>query len=203
MILLAVAGLTVALIVLFSTSSGGKKETVKFKEGNTQTAPAENQMSSQTKEFKDPSGFNFSYPDNLTLEKKDAVNSQTYSFLELTSSDDSGKVTIDVSGTEIASLNEALKQNKAPATAQVKTLKLGDMDARQYEAQNQIVTLAIDTGVLFTIKTDLGSQKNFWSSVNDKITSSFVLAPPEAPVDNSSSYSEDDSIIDEGEEIIE
>lgn len=206
--LILISGLIIFTLIFFLVSTN-KKEAPTTIKGDLQLSaisPTPN-ISLKMKEYIDPSGFKFSYPDNLKLEKKTPSKTQTYSLLEISSSSYSGKITFDVTGSNFQSIDEWFKDKKDIKTSGVKKIKLGDVEARQYELNKNIVTIAFDNGVLFTIVANLQDQRVLWNTVNNQIVSSFAFVAPPADSsatpssDSSSSYSDD--LEYEGEEIIE
>lgn len=194
--LAALIMVSASIVILFFTTSGKQESSSISKKIVIVPTSTETMNSLKTKEYIDPSGFKFNYPESLILDKKTITDNKIYSSIEISSSANPGKITIDVSSTDSASL-------KIPNSVKTKKLTLGDLNAQQYENKGQIFTLALDTGVLFMIKTDYDSKKDFWSSVNEKITSSFAFVAPDNQSGTSSSSTSDDSIVDEGEEVIE
>lgn len=196
--LIALIMVSISIVILFfTTSSKQESSSISKKPANIPiSTESANSPSLRTKEYIDPSGFKFSYPGGLILDKKEITNNQIYSSIEISSPENPGKISIDVSSTNASTL-------KIPNSVKTKTLTLGDLNAQQYEDKSQIITLALDTGVLFTIKADYGTKRDFWLSVNEKITSSFAFVAPDNQSSTSSSSVPDDSIVDEGEEVIE
>ncbi|QQG44062.1 MAG: hypothetical protein HYW86_04325 [Candidatus Roizmanbacteria bacterium] len=199
-----IGGIIVAVLVILALSKNSKQKTESSVLKNELTSE-EIAPSAQTKEYIDPAGFKFSYPSDLSVEKKDTDNKDSYSFLSLTSEQYSGTLSLNAVATEAAVLDDLMKNNKELQNNNIKKIKVADLNALQYELGNKIITLALDKGVLFTITSVFPEQKKYWSKAHEKIIQSFAFTPP---ANNSGSTSPgnaaaDDSISYEGEEIIE
>lgn len=192
--------------VLFSTYQSFKKqkihspvlEDIKPKKPTTIISFA------KMKEYKDPSGFKFNYPDNLKLETKKIEDQKIYSLLELTSSKHQGKIEIKVEDNQLTKIDDWFK-NEATKPAEIKKIKLADIEGRQFELNNQILTIALDQGVLFIFTVSHEKDKNFWIDVNNKIIETFDFKPPNNIEENLPVSSEnlEEEVIFEGEEIVE
>lgn len=132
--------------------------------------------SSARKQYTDSSGFTFSYPTDLTLQEKGALDSITYADVTLTASKTKGKTTVTVADTQASSLDVWISaNNKLASPTSLKTVTLGGLDAREVRTNNTIITAAIDQGVLFVIKTLFNSDQPFWPRVHEVIASSFSV----------------------------
>lgn len=139
-------------------------------------------LSKTLKIYTDPSGFSFSYPDNLSLINHEATSSATYADIELTAKGLFG------------SLNLKITDSKAFTPAQTaKETKLGSLKAYELASNNKLVLAAFDQGILFTIESD---KDNLWKEVYQKVKEDFAFSSP--PVTSS-----DDSVTFEGEEVVE
>ena len=67
------------------------------------------------KDYTDPAGFSFSYPDNLSITKNDLENSSVYADLQLASKDVSGSLSLKIADSKYKTLDEWLKLNAAGA----------------------------------------------------------------------------------------
>lgn len=157
------------------------------------------------KEYSDPAGFKFSYPGSVTVSSKNALDSNVYSSLEISSSSNSGKITIEAISSDLLTLKNLISSKTG-----VTDIKLADLDAKQYTEKGNVITLALDKGVLFTITSSSGGNVSFWKEINNKIISSFIFALPETAQVDSDTTSQSDStdstesdISFEGEETIE
>ncbi len=193
-VLVAVAiGFFVYRTVQYDAKSSGKI--------NTSTNSSSQSVSSQAvQEYSDPAGFKFSYPDSASVSPKNTTDDTTYSSLTVTSTSTAGKITIDAVSSDLLTLDDMLASKTG-----VTDLKLADLAAKQYTEKGNLITLALDEGVLFTITTSSGGNVDYWKEVNNKIISSFAFALPEATQvqSDTSSESAESDISFEGEEIIE
>lgn len=151
------------------------------------------------KKYTDEAGFSFSYPEENEISKNEVNDEITYSSLEIINKNETGKTNILVTSSNLTSIDGYFTQEKKS----VKKLKMGEMQAGQFEDKEKIVTVALDQGALFTITVDYENNKSYWQSVNNKIISTFAFSPPEQ-IDSSSqgSSGSPDDVIYEGEEEI-
>lgn len=192
-LVIAVIGFFVYRTVQYDAKSSGKV--------NTSTNSSPQSVSSQAvQEYSDPAGFKFSYPDSASVAPKKTTDDNTYSSLEIASSSTAGKITIDAVSSDLLTLDDMIVSKTG-----VTDVKLADLTAKQYTEKGNLVTLALDEGVLFTITTSSGGNVDYWKEVNNKIISTFTFALPETTQVQSDTPSEsDDSDISfEGEEVIE
>lgn len=163
------------------------------------------QESLKLKEYTDPSGFKFSYTDNVVVNKKSVKDDNTYTLLELKSSLNAGKITLEATGSNLTSLDKWTSKHKT-ASHEAQKLKIADMNAVELSSKTSMITGALDKGVLFMITTEFSDRPDFWKSLYKKIVSSFAFTPPEATsgsFDTSASPPSNDDISFEGEEVIE
>lgn len=148
--------------------------------------------------YSDPSGFTFSYPKELKVTPLSINDNAVYADLEITSSQTQGKITLTAALTQ-KNINALVK-----GKTNIKNIKLADLDAKQYEENGKIITVAIDSGnILFTITAD-AAQKEQWRPAYNTLIATFAFIPPEeqnAPP--SSSDSDDGGVVFEGEETIQ
>lgn len=151
------------------------------------------------KKYIDGAGFSFSYPEELEVGKNDVNDETIYSSLEIVTKKEAGKISLLVTSSNLSAIDGYFAKEKKT----VKKLKVGEMEARQFEDKEKIVTVAFDQGALFTIRVDYQNNKNYWQGVNNKIISTFAFSPPEQ-IDSSSQGSTNgqDDVIYEGEEEI-
>lgn len=147
-------------------------------------------------EHSDPSGFSFSYPDNLSLTKND-VDENTYADLLLSSNEVSGSLALKIADSKFKSLDEWAKLNKGTT----KQVKLGNLDAQEIKTPDRLLLGALDQGILFTIEMPL-IEEDFWMKVYSKILSDFSFVTPDTGVSEGSTTSSED-IIFAGEEVVE
>lgn len=163
-----------------------------------QTNPSETMI-----EYADPSGFTFSYPDNLSLNKSDVEDNSTYADLILSSKDVSGSLSLKIVDSKFKTLDEWAKINKEAAKEGPKEVKLGTLKASEIKTADRLLLGALDQGILFTIEMPL-IEEVFWMKVYNKILTDFSFASPQAAIgtDANTSVSTND-VIFEGEEVVE
>ncbi len=159
-------------------------------------------------EYIDGSGFKIKYPQNFILTPNEIKDEKTFSDLNITSDDIDGNIRILIVESDLKSVDDWFKNNKdIQILGKVKKLKLDNIEARQFQTEKKVITIAQDIGALITISVNYNQDKDIWLKVNDKIISNFVFVAPEADSsNNSSSVSQggsSDGIIFLGEEIIE
>lgn len=153
--------------------------------------------------YEDPSGFQFKYPESITISQNKISDQSIFSSLKLTSKKFPGDILIEVIQTSLKSVDDWLKQEKLSTTsAGIKKITLADLEAVQFEQDETIKTVAIDIGAKLTFTVTYEKDKDYWSKVNNTILKSFEFKLPEATIESTSDSSEGD-IIFEGEEIIE
>jgi len=186
--------------VLFRSSQQISKSLGKVNTSASSSSPSIS--STAIKEYSDPAGFKFSYPGSATVSQKNTTDSNVYSSLEITSSSTSGKITIEAVSSDLLTLKSLISTKTGVAD-----IKFADLYAKQYTEKGNVITLALDQGVLFTITTSSGGNVNFWKEINNKIISSFAFALPDTTQVKSDTTSQTDStesdVSFEGEETIE
>ncbi len=205
LVLIVISALIIAAVVFLSIFKN--KKNVSFLTPVKPTpAPTKKVVSGKLKEYIDPSGFKFSYPEEFLITAKEATDQSTYSHLEITSPKVSGQISIRVADSSLKTIDDWFENNKiSTKTGEVKNIKLADLEARQFKSKDELITIALDEGVLFTITVDPKENKDLWFATNKKIIDTFLfVAPPEEDTNNSIPVDESsDEVIFEGEEIIE
>ncbi len=160
--------------------------------------PKEAVPSETSKEYQDPSGFSFNYPDNLSIVKNDLEDNSTYADLQLTSKDISGSLSIKIVDSRFKNLDDWLKLNQAAATQKPKEVTFGNLKALELKLSDRLLLGALDQGILFTIEMPLLEEK-FWLKVYNKLLEGFTFALPETTAQDTGSS----DVSFEGEEIVE
>jgi len=159
------------------------------------------------KSYTDPAGFKFNYPEDLNVTAKKITDDSVYTDLEIKPKDGTGEATIKAVDSNLAQIDDYFKDKKTSSFfGKITKLKLADIDGRQYQINSQIITVALDQGVLFTITTDLPTEKKaYWQKVNNTLISSFAFVAPQnnTSTDTGSSSGGEDDVIFEGEEVVE
>lgn len=197
----------VGYFAFFAVNKSGKLQSpVSDKSGNNlknSKKESENIVTGKTKEYIDPSGFKFSYPQNLKLAIVDKQDPAYYSSLNLKSQSDKGGITVDITTTKYKTLDEWVKQNKEIASNS-RDLKLADLKAKEITSTGKRMVIAVDLETLITITASYGSEdQKEWQSRMDTIVSTFKFEQPSVQSENSSVESAGDDVVFEGEEMIE
>lgn len=164
----------------------------------TQQTVKEVMPSETITEYSDPSGFIFSYPDNLSINKKDVEDESVYADLQLSSKDVSGSLSLTIKDSKFLTLDK-WAQSVTKSEKDIKEAKLGTLAARQIKLEDRVVLGALDQGILFTVEMPLIEEK-FWSEVYEKVLASFSFVAPPSSSDGSV-FTED--VTFEGEEVVE
>lgn len=187
--------LTLATIGLVIFSSKKKQNNVSPIPEKTSLEKSNSTESSKLKEYKDPSGFQFMYPENLVIKTIDRNDQSIISDLNIGSPGKNGNITIEVSESQIKSYSEWLKKNKeASPSGNVKNIKFADLDAKQFKMDDKVITLAFDVNTQFKITLDPKNNDEFWKKINDNLISSLKFSQPE---------NQNGDVVFEGEETIE
>ena len=150
-------------------------------------------------EYNDPSGFTFSYPDNLSIVKNEVEDDITFADLQLSSKDISGSLSFKITESKLASLDEYLKANKIAQTP--KEISLGKLKAIEVKLGDRLILASLDQGVLFNIEVPL-IEEDFWMKVYKDILTNFSFASPEVVTSQDNSVLTSD-VSFEGEEVVE
>lgn len=199
---------SITALILFVVIIAFKNQ--KLNQSTSQTPISESAITPTTvpkipvKKYFDPSGFEFEYPNQLTMSNVTPLKNSYYADIEGTASGKIEKLSIILESTIVPSLSEFIKSNKQIPSSTTKT-RLADLEAIEYTTKDTFTTIAIDQGALITISTPKKDEK-YWSPIHKIITSSFKFVQPTSSVsntnDSSGSY-DDGGVIFEGEETIE
>lgn len=189
---LALGAIVVAVMIFFNPQKSYLSSPIAKQQ---QPANLPIQPSETLKEYQDPSGFTFSYPDNLSLVKNEVADDVTYADINLTAKGLIGNLALKISDTNFASLDEWIKVNKSASSETPKEVKLGTLKALEMKTKDRLLLGALDQGVLFTIEIPL-EKEGFWMKVLNIILADFSFAPP-------TQGSTTEEVTFEGEEIVE
>ncbi len=138
--------------------------------------------------YTDASGFSFKYKSDYKVTDTTPDDNDTYSLLTITSAKDS--TTLSIKDTKYKSLVEWEKDNKTAVT--VGAVNLSGLSAKQYNMNANLVTVAIDQGIVYVIS---GKESDNYTL----LTNTFSFSDP-----NKTASSQGDSdIIYEEEETVE
>lgn len=146
-------------------------------------------------DYADPSGFTFSYPDNLSITKADSVDNATYADLQLTNKQVSGSLNFKISDSKYKTIDDWAKLNKGVT----KETKLGNLKAMEIKTNDRLLLGALDQGIFFTIEVPLIEEK-FWSKVYNKMLASFSFSQP---VSSAQTDTSSNDVSFESEEVVE
>lgn len=197
-------GVVILLIAfgVFFFSSSKKQEQVT---PSLQTVPVEAKKvpSQTTKTYTDDVGFQFDYPDDLIVTKKESTSSASYANLEIESKAVSGAIKFAVEDTKVKSLDEWFSKALFPAVEglKIKETKLGAITAREIIIGDKITTVALDQGIIFKLDVIPGQEKQYWLNVYNTFLSSFSFVVPQSTSSSTGSNVGEDIILEE--EVIE
>lgn len=154
------------------------------------------------KEYQDPSGFSFNYPDNLSITKNDITDNNTYADLQLFSKDVNGSLILKITDSKFTTLDEWLKSNKEATVGEPKEVKLGSLKAFEIKTSDRLLVAALDQKILFTIEIPL-VEEDFWMKVYNKILTGFTFELPDNTTASANTNVTSDDVIFEGEEVVE
>lgn len=201
--IIAAAGIVALVVIvgLYFYFSTNNKEAKSIITTNTQPSSPEAVPSKQLKQYTDSSGFSFSYPADLELQKADEMDNSIYSDLTIASVDVDGSLAIKVTDTKLATLDAWVKSSSEPSAKITKT-KLGSLEAVEVSSVTKTTLAAIDQGVLFLITVSHPEQQSYWQNIYKSVSSSFAFAAPQAST-ASLDQAVDSGVDFEGEEVIE
>lgn len=191
-------GLTITAIVILNPAA---RKTSLTDPLIPQPKSAEKARPSETfLQYSDPSGFSFSYPDNLSITKNDIEDNSTYVDLQLSSKDVSGNLSLKIIDSKFTSLDDWLKSNKI-TSKNTKEVKLGNLKALEVQLEDRLLLGALDQGILFNIEMP-AIETDFWLPIYNKILENFSFVVPENTTSQGPGSSSED-VIFEGEEVVE
>lgn len=156
-------------------------------------------VSKTVKEYTDPSGFSFNYPDNLSLTNNEIKSERTYADIKLSMKELEGGISIVISDSSFNKLEDWASANSAESST-VTEAKLGNLKASEMLNTDRLILGALDMGVLFTVEVKFGDSKDFWMESYNKILEEFIFVAPTANSTSTANSSEE--VIFEGEEVV-
>jgi len=151
-------------------------------------------------EYQDPSGFTFSYPDNLSIVKNDIEDESTYADIQLTAKDVNGSLSLKISDSKFTTIEEWLKLNKDASIQVPKEVSLGTLKGREVKLNDRLLLGVLDKGIFFDIEIPRIEEK-FWMKVYEKVLANFSFAAPETTSTQTGVSSDD--VVFESEEVVE
>lgn len=125
-------------------------------------------------EYIDPSGFSFSYPDNLSITNNEITDNSTYTDIQLFAKGINGSLSFKITDTKFKTPDDWLKANQVSSKITPKEVNLGTLKAVEVQTSDRLMLGAIDQGILFTVEMPLIEQ-DFWMKVYEKIISGFTF----------------------------
>lgn len=150
--------------------------------------------------YKDTAGFEFKYPENLTV--KDASgNLPVYSSLEISKAFSGEKMTVKVLDTDFPSVDTWLKSKEASGAGSSRDITLAGMSGKQVQFTNprRLVTIVISEGIMYFIQSPI-DEANLWNKAHNDIVSSFALEQTQRSTSQTGGA---EDIISEEEEVIQ
>ncbi len=126
--------------------------------------------------WNDPAGFQFQYPDGLTIDKHDE-DKENYAHIEFLNKDHTGNVIVWARDTTSADVKAWVRTEKRFKDANILDTTLGEKSAKKIllaTASSSLIVGAIDDAILFTVEADL-DEEGYWSKIHDGITKSFIF----------------------------
>lgn len=164
---------------------------------------AEITVSKTLKNYADPSGFSFNYPDNLSILNNELKPDSSYAELQLTASSISGSLVLKIEDTKLKSLDAWAKASTATSSAAPKEVMLGTLKAQEVEKDGKLTLGALDQGILFTIEIPISENKEFWTETLNIVIADFSFAQPQAQEASQDTTSSASDVSFDGEEVVE
>ncbi len=152
-------------------------------------------------DYADPSGFSFSYPDNLSLDIG-PIDDITYSNLTLSSKEVSGSLTLKITDSKFKTLEDFVKSNEKAILGTPKDILLGKLKAVEIATADRLLIGSLDQGIFFSIEIPL-VEKEFWAAVKDKILNNFSFTSPASASGGNNTTTSTDDVSFEGEEVVQ
>ena len=164
--------------------------------------------SERLKAYSDPSGFTLQYPEDLSLEAKEADDESVYADVQFSSKDVPGSLRLKIADSKIKTAQEWFSKGERSLAYELSEVSLGNLKAFESQTANGVGLAALDSGVLFTIEVDAQKEEEFWAKVYEAIRShfTFVSAAKETVSSSgggSNASTTSDEVIFEGEEVVE
>lgn len=140
--------------------------------------------------YNDSSGFKFAYPESLIVKDVSGDAPNVYSFLEISSAKQAGKMTIKIVDSPYDSLESFLSSKEASGAGVSRDVALSLMSARQIQFANpkRLMTVVISDLIMYSIESPL-DENGYWNKIHNQIVSSFSLGTESASTAGSDSSS--------------
>src|SRR3989338_4499392 len=130
--------------------------------------------------FDSESGFSFEYPGDLELDNLALPNEDSYANIQLTSKKSTGSTEISVTDTNEKSVQSYAKNNQINLD-EASPVSFAEIKGQQISTKNQLITIALDQGILFKITTDLDQNPKYWTGIHSDILSTFKFTETVQP----------------------
>lgn len=191
---LTIAGLALAAVFLFKPQD--KTSPLPFAgQGSVGKETAEKVEGDKI--YKDEAGFSFKYPKDITVADITPSDSAYYSMVSLKKGGQ--EMTIAMKDAGFKDIAEWLGKDEAAPSGAVLSgaVSLAGIPAKQYSTGKELLTIAVDQGVLYLIRGP--KDGGYWDSVHDIAVSTLTLSKPEPATGTGSG----DGAIYEDEEVVE
>lgn len=200
-LLLIIAIILVVLII--RTVFTGQKNYFNNPRITEQEPKTEIVLSKTLKTYTDPSGFAFSYPDNLSLINNEITDPKLYADLKLTAKGALGSLALKITESKFNKIEDWVKTNQATASSIPKEASLGNLKALEITTNGKLLLGALDSGVLFNIDLEFGDKKDLWVNVYKKVLEDFSFVSPNKENAVQGGTDTSDSVVFEEEETVE
>lgn len=193
---------SLGIVVLIAIVIGGflllqQRNSSLDQEQQQEIVAVEKVPSQTTKTYTDEAGFQFDYPDDLIVNKKESTNSAIYSNIELTSRQAAGSLAFLVEDTKEKTIDLWVKKNISLTPSATKEVSLGSLSAEEIIINGNFLTVAIDQGILFRLDVSSQEENKYWQSVYNTVLFSFSFAAPESVAAPESSGGGEEVILEE------
>lgn len=203
-LIIGIIGGLIGLIVIVAVAATQKKSFLPVSRSLI-TPPAPKASAASFKQYTDPSGFTFQYPDSFTIAADKLTDNQIYASVSIASRPTPGTISLKIEASGLKKIDDWFTPpRKNIIYGEIKSIKLAGLEARQFISNNQKVTLAADEGVLISITQSKEADDELFNPAYEKIISTFAFSQPTniSPSQTSPDTTED-GVIFEGEEAIE
>lgn len=194
---LGVVVLFVAFGVFFFSSS---KKQVPVPVQQNVTVETKKMPSLTTKTYTDDVGFQFDYPDDLIVEKKESTNSAVYTDVRVISKTAAGSLSFLVEDTKEKTIDDWMNKNIISSSSAEKAVTLGNIQAKVITQNDMTIIVAIDQKVLFKLEVRPEKENDYWNAAFATVLSSFSFFTPQAATASSNAevnIGGDDVVIEE------
>lgn len=131
--------------------------------------------------FIDESGFVFDHPESIDVIKNyNMTDDLTYSEITFSSDESLNEAFFKITDTKASDINDWLKQFESKAkVSDVKNIKLGSMQGKQFISNDKVVFGVIDQEILFYAEFPKFQQNDIWDRTYKTFLASFSFSDPE------------------------